>query len=222
MKSNLEAFELFKGTLPKEVSLIAVSKTNPADVIKELYDAGHRDFGENKVQEVCEKYEHLPKDIQWHFIGHLQRNKVKYIAPFVALIHSVDSERLLVEINKRGEQNDRIIPCLLQLHIAREEHKFGLDQEELSIIIDKVRSGDFPYVRVKGLMGMASNTNDVKKIKVEFQGLKKLYDHYRRSYNDGETTFNTLSMGMTGDYQIAIEAGSNMLRIGSLIFGSRQ
>ncbi len=207
-------------TLPSEVTLVAVSKTKPNSSILEAYQTGHRIFGENKVQELCAKYESLPKDIEWHMIGHLQSNKVKYIAPFVSLIHGVDSLKLLKEVNKQGEKFSRKVPVLLQFHIAEESTKFGLDIEELIEITTFYEAGNLPYVEIKGMMGMATFTEDKTKIKREFDSLKIIYDNVKQKNNFG-TSFNTLSMGMSGDYQIAIESGSNMVRVGSAIFGER-
>ncbi len=215
--------------LGNKIILVAVSKTNPVANIMELYDLGHRDFGENYVQELADKYAELPKDIRWHFIGHLQSNKVKYIAPFVELIQGVDSLKLLEEINKQGEKNARVISCLLQVHIALEETKFGLSEDELLTLITLINANQdkFKNVNVCGLMGMASFTDDVKKIRSEFKYLKSLFDKYSQltTHNSQFTTHNsqptTLSMGMSADYKIAIEEGSNMVRIGSLIFGER-
>ena len=204
-------------SLPPEVVLVAVSKTKSEDEITEAYSTGQRVFGENKVQELVEKWEHLPKDIQWHMIGHLQRNKVKYIAGFVSLIHGVDSLRLLREIDKRGAQKGRVIPCLLQVHIAEESSKFGFDKTELTEAIDLVDQGQLPHVQLRGLMGMATFTDDSAQVRNEFKYLKSLYD----LFGQGRETFDTLSMGMSGDYHIAIEEGSTMVRLGSSIFGSR-
>ena len=203
------------------VTLIAVSKTKSNDEIMEAYNGGQRLFGENMVQELVEKYETLPKDIQWHLIGHLQSNKVKYIAPFVAMIQSVDSLKLLQEIDKHGQKNNRVIDCLLQVHIADEETKFGLDFDE---IIDLLRTDEFAamkHIRICGLMGIATNTENEKQIKEEFYELKTFFDGIKQSFFRKETSFDTLSMGMSSDYKIAIEEGSNMVRLGSTIFGQR-
>lgn len=199
------------------VVLVAVSKTKPVSDILELYREGHRDFGENYVQELCEKYEALPKNIHWHFIGHLQRNKVKQIAPFVHLIHGVDSLRLLEEINKQGAAIHRVIPVLLQMFIAKEETKFGLDENELNEIILLVKEGKFPNVAVKGLMGMASLTDDQQLINKEFA---TLHQHFKKLKNEIPGV-DTLSMGMSSDYKTAIANGSTMIRIGSALFGER-
>jgi len=201
----------------KNVTLVAVSKTKPVEGILELYNLGQRDFGENYVQELVAKQEQLPKDIRWHFIGHLQSNKVKLITPFVSLIQSVDSESLLKEINKQAEKNSRKIDCLLQVHIAKEETKFGLDENELDEII---RARGYKNICVKGLMGMASFTDDEKIVRNEFRLLKSLFDKYRHLQTNNDN-LQTLSMGMSSDYKIAIEDGSNMVRIGSLLFGER-
>ncbi|RTL56606.1 MAG: YggS family pyridoxal phosphate-dependent enzyme [Sphingobacteriales bacterium] len=201
-------------------TLIAVSKTKPVEDIVALYNAGQRDFGENYVQELIDKAALLPTDIQWHFIGHLQKNKVKYIAPFVYLIHGVDSLSLLAEINKQGLKCNRVIDCLLQVYIAKEETKFGLNAEELTEILSTVQSGIFSNIRLKGLMGMASFTENQSQIKSEFQYLKHLFESCKKKYQK-LSDFTILSMGMSSDYKIAIACGSNMVRIGSLLFGSR-
>lgn len=203
------------------VTLVAVSKTKPLDVIEEAYQAGQRVFGENLVQELVGKYEALPKDIQWHLIGHLQRNKVKYIAPFITLIHSVDSLKLLKEIDKQAAKNDRVIDCLLQVHIAEEETKFGLDHVEL---IELLRSEEFTAlknVRIRGLMGIATNTPNEREVKAEFGELKALFDGIKVSFFRHADSFDTLSMGMSADYKLAIEQGCTMVRLGSTLFGSR-
>lgn len=214
-----KCIESVKSTLPPSVSLVAVSKTKSTSDIMEAYKTGQRDFGENKVQEVTEKYSSLPKDIRWHFIGHLQSNKVKYLAPFIHLIHSVDSIKLLNEINKRAELEGRKINCLLQLSIADEESKFGFNEAELTELIDKGGFRQFEHINYSGLMGMATNSGDMKKVGNEFSHLKKFYEKFKDSNILPE--FNILSMGMTNDYQTAILHGSNMVRIGSLIFGER-
>ena len=206
-----ENIQKIKKELPTGVDLVAVSKTQSHSKIKEAYDSGHRAFGENKVQELVEKYEKLPKDIRWHMIGHLQTNKVKYIASFVELIHAVDSEKLLNEIDKRAQQNNRIIDCLLQVHIATESTKFGLSEKEVKEIL--LRKKEYKNVNIRGLMGMATFTNNNNQIKEEFDYLSNIYNKYK--------DLNTLSMGMSGDYKIAIKYGSTMVRIGSTIFGAR-
>ena len=211
ISKNLEAL---KTSLPEAVTLVAVSKTKSNEAIMEAYAAGQRVFGENKVQEMVEKYETLPKDIEWHMIGHLQRNKVKYMASFVHLIHGVDTEKLLAEINKQAAKHDRRIPCLLQVHIAEESTKFGFAESELSELITRV--DEFPNVEIKGLMGMASFTENINQIQQEFRGLKKRFDQLFKN-----TEAAVLSMGMSGDYPIAIAEGSTLIRVGSKIFGAR-
>ncbi|WP_162341999.1 YggS family pyridoxal phosphate-dependent enzyme [Cyclobacterium salsum] len=201
--------------------LVAVSKTKPSSAIKEAYDAGVRDFGENKVQELTEKAEALPTDIHWHMIGHLQRNKVKYIAPFVHLIHSVDSLRLLKQINKEGQKVDRVIPCLLQVHIATEESKYGWDEEELTAFLNGDEIKEMQNIRIMGLMGMATNTENTEKIRSEFRGLKALFEQLKSMDLPDQVQMSELSMGMSGDYRIAQEEGSTMVRIGSAVFGER-
>ena len=205
------------GTIPKDVSLVAVSKTKPEEDLLAAYAAGQRIFGENKIQEMTRKYEALPKDIQWHMIGHVQSNKVKYMAPYVALIHGVDREKLLKEIDKQAAKNNRIIDCLLQLHIAKEETKFGLDSNELSQIIANTKAGAYPNVRLVGLMGMATFTLNHDQIRAEFATLKNHFNHTASQLEH----CHILSMGMSGDYPIAIEEGSTMIRVGSKIFGER-
>lgn len=219
MAINTEKYkELLTGLEGKAV-LVAVSKTKPIADLQELYDLGQRDFGENYVQELADKEAVLPKDIRWHFIGHLQSNKVKYIAPFVHLIHGVDSLTLLKEINKQGAKNSRVIDCLLQVHIAKEETKFGLNSHELEAIVKSNLSG-LKNIRIRGLMGMASFSTNMDLVRAEFKYLKSLFDDYTQF-----STFNfqllTLSMGMSADYKIALEEGGNMVRIGSLLFGER-
>lgn len=209
-----------KSRLPSQVTLIAVTKTHPPEIIMEAYNAGHRIFGENKVQELLTKFEALPKDIQWHLIGHLQTNKVKYIAPFVELIHSVDSLKLLKEINKQAIKNNRTINCLLQVYIAEEETKFGLSFKEAEDLLTSEELKKLQYVKIIGMMGMASNTNDLSKIRNEFRQLKSFFDTVAISAA-GNLQLTTLSMGMSSDYNIAIEEGSNMIRVGSSIFGNR-
>lgn len=218
MGFNKEKYLLLADKLNNnQVTLVAVSKTKPVSDIQEAYEAGVRDFGENYVQELCEKQVLLPQDIHWHFIGHLQTNKVKHIAPFVYLIHGVDSEKLLIEINKQGQKINRIIHCLLQIHIASEETKFGMDESELKHAISILPQ--LPFVKAKGLMGMASFTSDTNLIRNEFDYLHKLFLHYRSSADHFQP--DILSMGMSSDYELAIAQGSNMIRIGSMLFGSR-
>ncbi len=212
---------LKKETGPGNVKLIAVSKTKPFEVLQEAYNAGQRVFGENNVQELVEKQEQLPKDIEWHLIGHLQTNKVKYIAPFISLIHSVDSLKLLQEIDKQAAKNKRVIDCLLQIYIADEETKFGLGFDEA---IELLRSEEFAalqHVRIVGLMGIATNTDNEKQLKDEFYELHTFFDGIKSSFFRKEVSFKELSIGMSADYKIAIEQGSTMIRVGSLIFGQR-
>jgi pyridoxal phosphate enzyme (YggS family) len=208
-----------KSTIPNHVTLVAVSKTKPISDLMEAYDAGQRIFGENKIQEMAEKWEAMPKDIQWHMIGHVQSNKVKYMAEFVSLIHGVDSLKLLEEINKQALKNNRIIDCLLQIHIAEEETKFGLSEEELNGILTSKAFQEMKNIRIVGLMGMATFTENQEQIKKEFLHLKSIFDQLRSK--DALQCLSTLSMGMSGDYQLAIECGSTMVRIGSSIFGGR-
>lgn len=216
MSVNIEQYQQINRELvAANVTLVAVSKTKPAEDIKTLYDIGQRDFGENYVQELVDKQSVLPKDIRWHFIGHLQSNKVKYIAPFVHLIHGVDSLKLLKEIDKQAAKNNRIIDCLLQVHIATEETKFGMDEQELKDTIEQL--SNFTNVRIRGLMGMASFTDDQEKVRSEFRSLHNIFKKSAMIHQPSAI----LSMGMSGDYTIAIEEGSNMVRIGSLLFGTR-
>jgi hypothetical protein len=210
-----------KSTLPTTVNLVAVSKTKPIPDLMEAYDAGQRIFGENKIQEMAEKWEAMPKDIQWHMIGHVQTNKVKFMAPFVSLIHGVDSLKLLEEINKQAKKNNRIIDCLLQIYIAEEESKFGLDEEELQEIIASPLFQEMQNIRIVGLMGMATFTDNQNQIKKEFTHLKSIFDYLVTQPRTQNLEPKTLSMGMSGDYQLAIECGSTMVRIGSSIFGGR-
>jgi pyridoxal phosphate enzyme (YggS family) len=207
-----------KKIISEEVQLIAVSKTKPVEMIQEAMLSGHLDFGENKVQEMVFKHELLSKEIRWHMIGHLQRNKVKYIAPFIHLIHGADSKKLLETINKEGKKNNRIINCLLQFHIAKESTKFGFSIEELREIISLKTYQDWDYINIKGVMGMATFTDNKLQVKEEFSLLRSFFDELKPVFGDD---FKTLSMGMSGDYLEAIEQGSNMIRIGSDIFGTR-
>ena len=206
-----------KSTLPEYVTLVAVSKTKPVADLMEAYEAGQRIFGENKIQEMTEKWEQMPKDIQWHMIGHVQTNKVKFMAQFVSLIHGVDSLKLLQEINKQAKKNNRVIDCLLQMHIAEEETKFGLDEKELASLLSSNEFQELKNIRIVGLMGMATFTDNKDQIKKEFLHLKSIFD----SFAIHNPKFTILSMGMSGDYQLAIECGSTMVRIGSSIFGGR-
>ena len=217
---NVEVWQKLHSELSeKGVALVAVSKTKPAEDIQEMYALGQRDFGENYVQELVDKEAALPKDIRWHFIGHLQSNKVKFIAPFVHLIHGVDSGKLLSEINRQAQKNGRVIDVLLQMHIADEDTKFGMDEREIDAAVTEAMQ--MPHVRICGLMGMATNTEDDNKIREEYRRLKQLFDKLAQHQFNGQTHFNTCSMGMSGDYEIAIEEGSTMVRIGSLLFGER-
>ncbi len=204
--------------IPGTVTLVAVSKTQTVSAIQDAYDFGQRVFGENKVQELADKYTLLPKDIKWHVIGHLQTNKVKYIAPFVTLIHSVDSLKLLQEINKQALNNERIIDCLLQFHIAQEETKFGLSIEEAQEFLDSIDFALLKNVRIVGIMGMASFTSDSNQVRGEFKTLKSIYDQLKSDYFSAENSFKEISMGMSGDFQLAIEEGSTIVRVGSSIF----
>ena len=220
MPVNISAYQSIQASLvAQQVTLVAVSKTKPQEELMELYALGHRAFGENYVQELVDKEVALPKDIQWHFIGHLQSNKVKYIASFVYMIHGVDSEKLLQEINKQAIKQNRIIDCLLQVHIATEETKFGFDGPALHELILSGRLASYSNIRIRGLMGMASFSEDQALLNQEFTTLKMYFDKAQQAFVDG--TFNTLSMGMSSDYALAIAKGSNMVRIGSLLFGAR-
>jgi pyridoxal phosphate enzyme (YggS family) len=218
IKAHLEEI---RASLPASTILIAVSKTHPIERIREAYEAGQRDFGENKVQELVEKYEALPKDIRWHMIGHLQSNKVKYIAPFVYLIHGVDSFNLLKEINKQGQKNGRQIACLLQFHIAQEDTKFGLSLEEAKAFLAGPEFSLLNHVRICGVMGMATFTENTTQIRKEFQSLHAIYQQLKSSYFSSNAEFKEISMGMSDDYPIAIEEGSTLIRVGSKIFGKR-
>lgn len=209
-----------KKELPKNVKLVAVSKTKPDADILEAYNAGYKIFGENKVQELVDKYDRLPKDIEWHFIGHLQRNKVKYLAPFVHLIHGVDSLKLLKEINKQATKNDRVIDCLLQFHIASEKAKFGFYKEEVFELLQSPEFQNLKNIRIVGLMGMATYTDDENLIREEFANLKRYFEEIKDKYLS-DNSFSELSIGMSADYKIAIEEGSTMIRLGSSIFGIR-
>ncbi|MCW3083879.1 MAG: YggS family pyridoxal phosphate-dependent enzyme [Bacteroidetes bacterium] len=213
IKENLHHI---KSALPENVTLIAVTKTHPPEKLMEVYNAGHHIFGENKVQEMADKHEQLPKNIEWHLIGHLQTNKIKYIARFVALIHSVDSLKLLEEINKQALKNNRIINCLLQIYIANEDTKFGLSFTEAETLLHSEAFRDLQNIKIVGFMGMATNTDDQQQISAEFNSLKQFYDRHASNLQ-----LSVLSMGMSSDYQLAIKAGSNMVRVGSAIFGER-
>lgn len=217
--SVAENIEAIKSKLQPPVRLVAVSKTKPAELIQEAYNTGQRVFGENKAQEMRDKHAILPKDIEWHFIGHLQSNKVKYIAPFVALIHSVDSLELLTTINKEAAKNNRVIPCLLQVYIANEDTKYGLNDEELFSLLDSLKNNPLENISIYGLMGMATFTNDKAQVKAEFAHLGSLFKQVKEKY--ALPNFTELSMGMSGDYELAIAEGSTLIRIGSDIFGHR-
>lgn len=219
--SVVQNLEFTKKNIPENVTLVCVSKFHPETAIMEAYDAGERIFGESKVQELTEKYNHLPKDIQWHFIGHLQTNKVKYLVPFVALIHGVDTLKLLVEINKQAEKVNRKINCLLQVHIATEESKFGFSARELVELFESDNLKSLKFIRIRGLMAMATFTDNQEQVRNEFLGLKELFEKIKENYELNNPDFTVISMGMSDDYQLAIEAGSTMVRIGSLIFGHR-
>lgn len=212
-----ENLEKIKKTLPEHVTLVAISKTKSVAQMMEAYQAGQRIFGENKVQEMEAKYPEMPKDVQWHMVGHLQRNKVKDLAPFVSMIHAVDSLRLLNRINREAKRNDRTIECLLQIKIAEEDSKFGMDENEAVALLESEEVQKLKNVRIAGLMGMATFTDDQNQVSKEFEKLKKLFDSLQSAYN-----FTTLSMGMSGDYPLAVEKGSTMVRIGSSIFGERE
>lgn len=218
----VEKLNKIKTSIPENTTLVAVSKTKPESMIMEAYHDGHLDFGENKVQDLTDKYDHLPKDIRWHFIGHLQTNKVKYIASFIHLIHGVDSLKLLRTINKEAVKADRIIHCLLQIKIAEEDTKFGLSQADAGQILDSDEFKSFKNIRVSGLMGMASYVDNAAQINREFASLNTFYKRLKSTFFKGDPQFNILSIGMSGDYDLAIKNGSNMVRIGSAIFGIRQ
>ena len=212
-----EQLKSLKSELPENISLVAVSKTKPNIDLEQAYAAGQRIFGENKIQEMTLKWENLPKDIQWHMIGHVQTNKVKYMAPYVSLIHGVDRHKLLKEINKQGAKNNRMIDCLLQMQIAQEETKFGFNLEELKEVVNELKINPLPNVKIKGLMGMATFTENKDQIRKEFKTLKQYFDWIQNQLPE----ITELSMGMSGDYSIAIEEGSTMIRVGSKIFGNR-
>lgn len=213
--------EILKKLSPTTTKLVAVSKTKPAKAIEELYDQGQRVFGENKVQELTWKYEALPKDIEWHAIGHLQSNKVKYIAPFITLIHSVESLKLMKEINKQAKKHDRIIEFLLQFHIAEEDTKFGLDLSEAQQILNSDFYKNAKNIKVAGVMGMATFTENKNQVRNEFQTLKNIFEALKKGFFESDDNFKEISMGMSGDFELAIEEGSTMVRIGSLLFRAR-
>lgn len=221
MINTMSIYKEVLSTIPKDVCLVAVSKTKPVNDIIEIYNQGQRVFGENKVQELVAKHEELPKDIEWHLIGHLQTNKVKYIAPFVSLIHSIDSLKLLKEVNKEAKKNDRVINCLLQFHIAQEETKFGLNLDEAKALLESEDFMQMENVSIVGIMGMASFSDDENQVRDEFRILENTFSILKSHYFKFNDNFKEISMGMSGDYKIAIEEGSTMVRVGSLIFGKR-
>lgn len=216
-----ENLNIVRATVPSNVTLIAVSKTKPVSDLQEAYDAGQRIFGENKALEMRDKYQELPKDIQWHFIGHLQTNKIKYIAPFVTLIHAIDSLPLLEAVNKEAVKNNRIIDCLLQFHIAQEETKFGLDIEEAKSLLESESFKNLKNINICGVMGMATFTDDVVQVRNEFKNLRNIFEALKENYFKANDSFKEISMGMSDDYPIAIEEGATMVRVGSKIFGAR-
>ena len=210
-----------KRHIPKDVGLIVVSKTMPVEKLQEVYNYGERDFGENKVQEMCQKQELLPPDIRWHLIGHLQTNKVKFIAPFVHMIHSVDSLKLLEEINRQGARNHRIIPCLLQFHIAEEETKFGLNEIEAISLLRYLQHEEYAFVRIRGIMGMATFTENTEQIRREFRHLKEIFNRLKSEFYPNDPDFRHISMGMSDDFETGIAEGATLVRIGTRIFGQR-
>ena len=217
----VENLQKIQKQIPSHVTLVAVSKTKPDEMIMEAYHSGHRDFGENKVQDLAGKAERLPGDIRWHMIGHLQSNKVKYLASFVHLVHGVDSLKLLNVINKEGAKHNRVINCLMQVHIAREQTKFGFSGDELQEVLQSDSFGEMKNIRIRGVMGMATYTENSDQIREEFRHLKRIFEKLSASVFSNNSSFDQLSFGMSGDYQLAIEEGSTMVRIGSLIFGAR-
>lgn len=221
MSETIDNIKNIIETLPKEVQLIAVSKTYPADRIQELYDVGYRVFGENRPQELKEKYSILPKDIEWHMIGHLQKNKVKYIAPFVSLIHSIDSIELLKVVNKEGKKNNRVIPCLLELKVAQEDTKHGMSYQEARGLLSDNLYASFENIKIVGAMGMATYTDDVQVVEGEFKALRDYFEKLKTEFFRNNDSFKELSMGMSGDYLLAVKSGSTMVRVGSRIFGKR-
>ena len=218
IKENLD---IVRATVPSNVTLIAVSKTKPISDLQEAYDAGQRIFGENKALEMRDKHQALPDDIQWHFIGHLQTNKIKYIAPFVTLIHAIDSLSLLEAVNKEAAKNNRVIDCLLQFHIAQEETKFGLDMDEARAMLESESFKNLNNINICGVMGMATFTDDAAQVRDEFKNLKNIFETLKENYFKGNESFKEISMGMSDDYPIAIEEGATMVRVGSKIFGAR-
>jgi len=222
MKSIQQNIKEIQADIPKGVLLVAVSKTKPIEDIQAAYEIGVRDFGENKVQELQQKFETLPKDINWHFIGHLQTNKVKYMAPYVSIIHAVDSLKLLQVINKEAHKNNRLIKCLLQFHIAEEDTKFGLSLEQAKEILDKLPELQINNIQIVGVMGMGTNSVQEEKVRKEFNNLKLIFDELKKTYFQNTSEFSQISMGMSQDFKLAIEEGSTMVRVGSTIFGNRQ
>ena len=216
-----ENLNIVRATIPSNVTLIAVSKTKPVSDLQEAYDAGQRSFGENKALEMRDKYQELPKDIQWHFFGHLQTNKIKYIAPYVTLIHAIDSLSLLEAVNKEAAKNNRVIDCLLQFHIAQEETKFGLDIEEAKSLLESESFKNLKNINICGVMGMATFTDDVVQVRNEFKNLRNIFEALKENYFKANDSFKEISMGMSDDYPIAIEEGATMVRVGSKIFGAR-
>lgn len=214
-----DKLEILNNSIPNDVTLVAVSKTKPSADILEAYEAGQRDFGENRIQEMALKFEELPKDIRWHMIGHVQGNKIKFMAPFVHLVHGIDKVKRLSELNKEAAKNDRCIDCLIQIHIATEDTKFGFDESEALELLSGDAASIYPNVRIRGLMGMATFTDNREQVRNEFRALKELFDKAKKVVQHPD--FNILSMGMSGDYKLAIEEGSNMIRVGSAIFGPR-
>lgn len=218
---QLDDYLKIKNELPPHVTLLAVSKTKPVEDIRLLFDNGQLHFGENKVQELTNKYPQLPHEVKWHLIGHLQSNKVKYIAPFVEMIHSVDSFKLLKIINSEAQKCNRVIKCLLQVHVADEETKFGLSENELNDLVNHPEIGNLTNITINGLMGMATFTDDFEKVRLEFRKLKNIFDNLKKSVFATNANFVELSMGMSGDYKIAVEEGATIVRLGSIIFGER-
>lgn len=217
--SIAENLKRIKDSLPQNVNLVAISKTKPTSDIMEAYEAGYRHFGENRIQEMADKFEELPKDICWHMVGHVQSNKIKYMAPFVHLVHGIDKAKRVKDLNKEARKAERKIGCLLQIHIADEDTKFGFSYDEAWELLSDEVEQKYPYVVIRGLMGMATNTNDEAKVRKEFKGLSNFFSRVQKEI--GLHQFEILSMGMSGDYKIAIEEGSNMVRLGSIIFGER-
>lgn len=215
-----ENLKQFKAKIPEQVTLVAVSKTKPKQDIEAAYQTGHKIFGENRIQEMTDKWEELPRDIQWHMIGHVQGNKIKYMAPYVSMVHGMDKPKRFKELNKEARKNERKIDCLLQIHIAQEESKFGFSYREAEDFLNEDLAAKYPHVRLRGLMAMATNTDDEDKVRKEFRQLKSFFDRMRDQAHLG-AHFDLLSMGMSGDYKIALEEGSNMIRIGSRLFGAR-